>query len=87
MNEKKFLRKCIFCAEFKKRNELVKITVNKLTNDVKVNPDTNFFGRSAYICKDIHCIDGAFKKGRLYKILKIKPDDTLNEKIRAVLEE
>lgn len=86
MDESKIIRKCTSCSKAKSRDDLIKITVNKNTNEVKVSPDSKFVGRSCYVCKDIGCIDNAFKKGRIYKILKIKPDDTLKEKIRAVLE-
>ena len=74
MDEQKIIRKCTACSKELSRDKLIKITVN------------NFFGRSAYICKDIDCIEKAFKKGRIFKILKIKQDETLKEKIRAVLE-
>ena len=67
-------------------NELIKITVNKSTKELRISPSSNFVGRSLYICKNFSCIDTAFKKGRIYKILKIKPDETFKEKIRAVLE-
>lgn len=45
-----------------------------------------FFGRSLYVCADPACVENAFKKGRIYKLLKIKPDESLKEKIRAVLD-
>ena len=89
MDEEKIIRKCVACNSLKSRNELVKITVKKNDSgsEIMVNPDTKFFGRSVYICRNKACIDNAFKKGRLFKILKIKPDDSIKEKIRAVLEE
>ena len=49
-------------------------------------PDSKFFGRSAYICKNDKCLETAFKKDKIYKILKTKPAEDLKEKIRAVLE-
>lgn len=86
MDESKIFRKCIACNQLKSREDLIKITVNKSTQEIKVSPDSKFVGRSCYICDDVSCIEAAFKKGRFYKILKIKPDDSLKEKIRAVLE-
>lgn len=89
MDEGKIIRKCVACNSLKSRNELIKITVKKSNTGalIEINPDSKFFGRSAYLCKDKACIDNAFKKGRFFKILKIKPDDSLKEKIRAVLED
>lgn len=86
MDETKVFRKCAACGSLKPRADLLKVTVNKTTNEIRITPSYDFVGRSAYVCKDLICIDAAFKKGRLFKILKIKPDDALKEKIRAVLE-
>lgn len=86
MDETKVFRKCTACGSSKPRAELLKITVNKTTHEIRIAPSYDFVGRSAYICTDLICLDAAFKKGRLFKILKIKPDDSLKEKIRAVLE-
>lgn len=86
MDETKIKRKCIACNSIKSRNELIKITKNNKTNEIKIQPDSYFMGRSTYICKNKECITKAFKKGRLYKTLKIKQDESLEEKIRTVLE-
>ncbi len=85
MEEKKIIRKCIACNSLKNRNNLIKITINK-NKEIAVMPDSKFFGHSIYICKNNDCMQNAFKKGKIYKILKIKPDKKLEEKIRAVLE-
>lgn len=91
MEEDKILRKCCACSNIKSRNDLIKITVNKKNNELRILPDSKFFGRSVYICKNIECISNAFKKGRIFKLLKTKPDDSLKEKIeekiRTVLEQ
>lgn len=86
MKENFIKRKCIACNEIKDRNDLIKITVDKNKNVVEVMPDNLFFGRSAYVCKSCECVQKALKKDKLFKILRIKPDDILKEKIRAVLE-
>lgn len=80
-------RKCCACNVLKSRDELLRITVHSQTKEVRVNPDSKFCGRSAYLCYNLKCRDSAFKKNRIFKLLKIKPDDTLAEKIRTVLEE
>ena len=64
---------------------MVKVTYNRLLNEIRIDPDSFFVGRSAYICRDEECFLDAFKKGKFYKILRCKADDNLKEKIRAVL--
>ena len=85
MEENKIIRKCAACNCLKSRNKLIRITINK-NKEIRVMPDSKFFGRSLYICKSEDCVKNVFKKGRIFKILKIKPDEKLEEKIRAVLE-
>ena len=86
MQESQIKRKCIACNKIKSRDDLIKVTVNKSNGEVVVMPNSSFVGRSAYICKSLDCIEMAFKKDRIYKNLKINKQDTLKEKIRAVLE-
>lgn len=86
MDESKIIRKCVSCNLKKSRADFIKITINKKTKEYKVNPTSDFVGRSVYVCKDISCINALFKKEKIYKILKIKPDETLKEKIKTVLE-
>ncbi len=86
MDETKITRKCIACNSIKPRPELIKITQNNKTNEIVIQPNSYCMGRSTYICKKKECVDKALKKGRLYKILKIKQDESIEEKIRAVLE-
>ena len=85
MDETKIIRKCIACGKELVRTNLIKITKNSKTKEIKICPDSKFYGRSAYLCKNSNCIDKAFKKGRIYKILKITQDESLKEKINAVL--
>ena len=85
MDEKKIIRKCAACNALKSRDNFKKIIVKK-SKEIKIMPDSKFFGRSVYICKNNDCIKNIFKKGRIYKILRIKPDNIFEEKIRAVLE-
>ncbi len=41
-------------------------------NTILLNPTDKDFGRSVYICKNINCINNAFKKGKISNILKIQ---------------
>lgn len=77
-------RKCISCGEIKNRNDLIKIT--RTADGVVVNPDSKTFGRSAYVCKNESCINGAVKKDRIFKVLKTQKDSSLPEKLRQLAE-
>lgn len=79
------MRKCCVCNSTKNRDEFVKITKSK-NGEIRIMPDSKFFGHSYYICKNNNCIENAFKKGKIFKLLKITPNNEFKEKIRAVLE-
>ena len=64
-------RKCISCGELKPIDELIKITKEHTSGDIVVLPDSKTFGRSAYLCYNENCINNAFKKNKLNKMLKI----------------
>jgi len=64
------IRCCISCRQEKDRNELIKITADYTKKNVIVNPDSLTFGRSAYLCYNKSCIETAFKKNKLGKLLK-----------------
>ena len=84
--EKKFLRKCVGCGEYKNKSDLIKITSEYRTGDVKINPTSDIFGRSCYICKNKDCVDLAFKKMKISKIFKRNIDSSQKEKINTILE-
>lgn len=63
-------RKCVGCNQMKNREEMIKITRRNTDGEVVINPDSKTFGRSAYLCYNQNCIDNAFKKNRINKILK-----------------
>ena len=85
MDESKIIRKCLVCNEYKSRDSLIKITKDS-KGVIEIMPNSKFFGRSFYLCKSHNCVENAFKKGKLFKILKILPSEIFKEKIRAVLE-
>ena len=61
-------RRCAGCWQVKDRNKMIKIT-NAGGRPV-VMPNSNTFGRSVYLCYNNTCIEQAFKKNKLQKILK-----------------
>ena len=64
------LRKCVGCGEFKPRKDMIKITREKSTENVVLNPDSKTFGRSVYLCYNQNCIENAFKKNKINRVLK-----------------
>lgn len=72
-------RKCAGCSEQFKKDEMIKITQEFLSKKLVLNPDNKTFGRSVYICKKSECIEKAFKKNRVFKSLRTKPDENLKE--------
>ena len=74
-------RKCVGCLKIKNREELIKVTVSKALNDIVINADSKTFGRSAYLCYNNSCIENAFKKDRLKKVLKSPVPQDLKGKL------
>ena len=74
-------RKCIGCGEIKNRDNLIKITKEHVANTLVINGDSTVFGRSAYLCYNKSCIENAFKKNKLQKILKTPVSEELKGKI------
>ena len=72
-------RKCVGCGKIKDRQELIKIT--KMNGDIFVNPDNKKFGRSVYLCYNNACIEAAFKKNRIAKVLKTSVPEDLKGKL------
>lgn len=59
-----------------------------------IEPDSKIFGRSVYLCYNQSCIDNAFKKNKIYKILKTdanidksKLDDLLGQGLKGTTDE
>ena len=82
---KRLLRKCISCGEFKPREELIKITKEHQNGNVVVQPNSKVFGRSAYLCYNQECISSALKKSRINKAFKTNVNIT-NEMLLELLQ-
>ena len=73
-------RKCIACGKYDDRENMIRIT-RTVNGDVFVNGNSKIFGRSAYICYNKTCIEDAFKKNRLQRVLKVQIPEDLKGKI------
>ena len=67
---KENLRKCVGCGILAPRNEMIKITKLSPEGTIVINPNSKTFGRSAYLCYNLSCIDTALKKNKINRILK-----------------
>ena len=74
-------RKCVACGKIQDTKNLIKITKQSSTGTIFLNPDTKIFGRSAYLCYNIPCIEAAFKKNKLQKALRSALPEDLKGKI------
>jgi predicted RNA-binding protein YlxR (DUF448 family) len=74
-------RKCIGCGIIKNSDNLIKITKEHATNNLVINGNSKVFGRSAYLCYNNTCIESAFKKNKLQKILKTPVSQELKGKL------
>ena len=72
-------RKCVGCGKIKDRQELIKIT--KTPDGIFVNPDSKKFGRSVYLCYNNACIEAAFKKNKIARVLKTSISEDLKGKL------
>ncbi|OPJ61809.1 RNase P modulator RnpM [Clostridium oryzae] len=78
------LRMCTGCMEMKPKKELVRIVKNK-EGEVSIDLTGKKPGRGAYICKDIQCLEKAFRTKKLEKNLEIKISDELYERLKEEL--
>ncbi len=83
--EKKFLRQCASCREYKKKEELIRLTKDHKTGEVTINNDNSSFGRSIYVCKNEECLKNFIKKKRTEHILKAKLSVNIEEELYTVL--
>ena len=74
-------RKCVGCGKLKDRKDLIKITCENAHGNVIVNPDNKIFGRSVYLCYNNSCVENAFKKNKISKILKASVPEDLKGKL------
>lgn len=60
---------------------MIKITSQSSSENIIVNGDSKIFGRSAYLCYNNTCIENAFKKDKLKKVLKAPVPKELKGKL------
>lgn len=84
-NKKIPMRSCVVTREKLPKNELLRI-VRTTDNEIVVDETGKINGHGAYIKKDSQVLDSAKKSKILEKILEIKINDEVYEKIRKIIE-
>lgn len=81
-------RKCVGCLKLLNREGLIKLTCRNTDEKLIINPDLKTFGRSAYLCYNKTCIENAFKKNKLKRMLKTSvPEDLKGQLIELTKHE
>ena len=80
------LRMCTGCVEMKPKKELIRI-VKSPEGEVSVDLTGKKSGRGAYICKDIECLEKAFKTKRLSRNLDTAIDNEIYDRLRKEINE
>ena len=80
------LRMCTGCMEMKPKKELIRI-VKSPEGEVSVDLTGKKSGRGAYICKDMECLEKAFKTKRLSRNLDKSIDDEIYNRLRKEINE
>jgi predicted RNA-binding protein YlxR (DUF448 family) len=74
-------RKCAGCGQVKNRDHLIKITKENSHGDIIINHSNKIFGRSVYLCYNKSCIEAAFKKNKISKVLRASVPEDLKGKL------
>lgn len=76
------LRMCLGCQEMKPKKELIRIVKSAKDGEVKIDLTGKQSGRGAYICKNVECMEKAYKAKRIEKALEHQIDQELYEGLR-----
>lgn len=64
-------RMCTGCSTMKPKKELIRVVKNK-DGEISIDLTGKKPGRGAYMCRDIQCLEKAFKTKRLERNLNVK---------------
>ena len=79
------LRKCTGCQEMKNKKELVRI-VKSEDGDFSLDPTGKKAGRGAYVCKNLDCLDKAYKSKGLERSFKSAVPKEVYDELKAQME-
>ncbi len=76
-------RKCVGCQNSFAKRELLRIVKNE--EGIFLDPTGKQNGRGAYICKDLTCLQTAYKRKNLERSFKCKVEEQVYESLRQEL--
>lgn len=76
---------CTGCMEMKPKKTLVRIVRNK-EGEVSIDLTGKKPGRGAYICRDLSCLEKAFKTKRLDRNLEATLSEEIHTKLRGEID-
>lgn len=83
MKEKKVpVRKCVGCNEHFEKKSLIRVVKNN-AGEVFLDLTGKQNGRGAYLCKNPKCLEIAFKKRAIERVLEVQLDEELKATIRS----
>lgn len=72
---------CTGCMEMKPKKELIRV-VRGTEGDISVDINGKKNGRGAYVCRNIECLEKAFKAKRLQKNLEAQISEEIYNRLR-----
>lgn len=81
------MRMCTGCMEMKPKKELIRVVKNK-EGELSIDLVGKKPGRGAYVCKDVVCLEKAYKTKRLSRNLEVAISEEIYDELRkAVMNE
>ena len=77
-------RTCMGCNQKKEKKDLIRIVKSK-DSIINIDKTGKLEWRGAYICDSVDCLEKVKKSKRLEKVLEIKIDDEIYDKLRGVI--
>ncbi len=84
-NKKAKMRTCIACRQCKDKLEFFKIT--RQGDEILADIEQKLFGRSAYICKSLECIEKAQRADKLAGSFRRNIDKKIYIELKEALDE
>lgn len=83
--DRKFLRQCASCREYKPKAELIRITRDYKTGEAFINENNMQQGRSLYVCRNLECVEKLLKNKKGLSKLKAPMSGNIKSMLYTVL--
>ncbi|MCT8976818.1 YlxR family protein [Clostridium sp. CX1] len=79
-------RMCTGCMEMKPKKELIRVVRTK-EGELSVDLTGKKNGRGAYICRNLECLEKAFKAKRLQRNLEVSISDEIYNRLKEEIQD